>query len=110
MEPFEVIVADSRVTINFACVSQSPETLVERINDILPLLQALLSADEAWLGISDDEYAARARGWLAIDMMCKMDIQAATQRAKLLKSIADGAETIGDHGFPEFEDGESFNV
>lgn len=110
MEDVDIEVAGSRVTIDFARAGLNMETLGERAREVLPLLKALLSADDAWLSLSGEELSARERGCLAMNMMCQGATQSATKRAELLQAIADGRESIADHGFPEFEGGQSLDV
>ena len=110
MQNVDMEVCGSRVTIDFARTGLNVETLMDRAQEVLPLLHALLSADDTWLKLAGDDLAARERGCLAMNMMCQGATQSATKRAELLRAIADGSESISDHGFPEFEDGQSLDV
>lgn len=103
-------VAGSRVVIDFARTGLNVETLMDRAQEVLPLLYALMLADDTWLKLTGDDLAARERGCLAMNMICQGATQSATNCAELLMAIADGSETIADHGFPEFEDGQSLDV
>ncbi|PKQ10556.1 MAG: hypothetical protein CVT70_19005 [Alphaproteobacteria bacterium HGW-Alphaproteobacteria-1] len=110
MRDIDMEVTDARVIIDFARTGLTTETLVARVREVLPLLCALLSADDAFFKLSEDELAVRERGYLAINMMCQGATQKATSWAELLQAIADGSESIADHGFPEFEGGQSLDV
>lgn len=110
MKDVDVEVAGSRLAIDFGRTGLNVETLEERVQQVLPLLHALLSADDAWLKLSGEDLASRARGCMAINMKCQAATQLATKRAELLLAIADGSESIADYGFPEFEGGQSLDV
>lgn len=102
MRGVAVEVVGSRVVLDFSGTDLCVETLTERTHEILPLLYALMLADSCWLKLSDDELDTRGRGCAAINMMCQQATINATKMADLLRAIADGSETIADHGFPEF--------
>ena len=110
MKDVDLEVAGSRVAIDFGRTGLNTETLEQRAREILPLLLAMVSADDAWLRLTGRELTARERGCLAMNMMCQSATQSATKRAELLQAIADGSESIADHGFPEFADGQFLNV
>jgi len=110
MQNVDLEVAGSRVTIDFARTGLSVETLGDRAREVLPLLHALIAADDTWLKLTGDNLAARERGCLAMNMMCQGATLSATKRAELLRAIADGSESIADHGFPEFEGRQSLDV
>jgi hypothetical protein len=98
------IVSGSQITIDFANTSLDLKTLLERTEEMLPLLHALISADEAWFKLNNNEKVLRGRGYVTMNMLCQSATQIATEKAKLLKAIADGSELIEDHGFPEYDD------
>lgn len=110
MQDIDVNVTGSRVAIDFARTDLNTETLSDRLHEVLPLLYALLSADDAWFKLTDTERALRDRGILATNMICQGATQNAIQWAELLNSIVDGSESIANHGFPEFESGRSIDV
>lgn len=110
MQSVDMEVSGSRVTIDFTRTGLNVETLMERAQEVLPLLHALLSADDTWIKLTGGDLAARERGFLAMNMICQAATQSATKRAELLRTIADGSQSISDHGFPEFEDGQSLDV
>lgn len=110
MQSVDMEVSGSRVTIDFTRTGLNVETLMERAQQVLPLLHALLSADDTWTKLTGGDLAARERGFLAMNMICQAATQSATKRAELLRTIADGSQSISDHGFPEFEDGQSLDV
>ena len=110
MQNVDMEVSGSRVIIDFTRTGMNMETLMERVQEVLPLLYALLSADDTWLKLAGDDLVARERGCLAMNMMCQGATQSATKRAELLREIAGGSKSISDHGFPEFEEGQSLYV
>ena len=67
-----------------------------------PLLLSLVSADDTWLKLTEEEQISRERAYQAMNMMCQAATLIAADRGVLLKSISDGKESIADHGFPEF--------
>lgn len=110
MEDVYVEVAGTRVTIDFASLCLNTETLTERVSEILPLLKALIYADDAWLNLSGVELATRERACIAMDMMCQEATQSATNRAKLLEAVANGSESIANHGFRDLDFGQDLSV
>ena len=110
MQNVDMEVSGSRVIIDFSRTGLSVETLMSRAQEVLPLLYALLSADDIWFKLEGDDLAARERGCLAMNMMCQSAMHSATKRAELLRVIADGSRSVRDQGFPEFEDGHSLDV
>jgi hypothetical protein len=110
MRDIELKVNGARVTIDFTHANLSTETLLERAEEILPLLSSLIEADDACLKLTSGDLANRLRGCLAMNMMCQHATQKAIEQAILLRKIADGSEAIADHGFPEFSDGQSLDV
>lgn len=103
MKDVHVEVTGARVTIDFAHACLNTDTLSVRVREVLPLLKALLSADDAWLKLSSVGLETRQRACLAMDMMCQAATQSATNRAKLLEAVANGSESIANQGFPEFD-------
>lgn len=100
----------SSVTIDFQGSSLNMDTFKERVQEVVPLLQALLKADTALSVLSNEELSERGIGFRAIDMICQATIQSAVVQAELLHDIADGSASIADHGFPEFVDGKNLDV
>ncbi|OOY04578.1 hypothetical protein BMI87_10165 [Thioclava sp. F28-4] len=103
-------VTGSRLVIDFKRTDLSTETLLERAEEVLPLLIALISADDTLCRLTDEEFAERDRAWQAMDLMCQAATQSATRRAELLEAIASGKESIAAHGFPEFSGEKSVDV
>jgi hypothetical protein len=99
-----IMVAGSQITLDFTATCLNLKTLLERTEEILPLLHALVSADDTWFDLTNSEILLRGRAYVTMNMLCQSAMQIATQKARLLKSIADGSEKIADHGFPEFDE------
>lgn len=95
----------SRVTIDFGSSGLNCETLRERVDEVVPLLHALLYADGVLSELPTEDLSERMIGYLAMDMVCQAAIQRAIAQAAVLREIADGSASIADHGFPEFEGG-----
>jgi hypothetical protein len=104
MQDIDININGTRVTIDFSHSGLSASTLDERLADVIPLLCALLSADDTWIELNADEVASRNRGCIAINMLCQASINNAKKYAELLQKIANGRELISNHGFPEFSD------
>lgn len=110
MQDINIEVAEDRVIIHLGEAGLNNQSIVQRVDEILPLLRALLSADDAFVKLSEEEFFERDRGCMAVNMRCQFSIQEATRQAELLKAIADGSESISDHGFPEFEGDQTLDV
>lgn len=80
------------------------DMLAERVEEIAPLLEALLRADSLWEDLDVRDQQKRHAAFLAMRMKCEAAIAAAVQRAELLCSIISGDERIGEYGFPEFDE------
>lgn len=106
----DIEVTGSCITIDFGRTGLHIATLKHRAEEVLPLLFSLVSADDTWLNLSEEEQLSRTRAWLAMDMMCQAATLNATRGAELLGSIAGGEESIADHGFPEFASGQDGNA
>lgn len=110
MQEINIEVAEDRLVIHLGQIGLNNKSLMQRVDEVLPLLRALVSADHASEKLSEEEFFERGRGCMAISMRCQFLIQEATRQAELLRKIADGSETISDHGFPEFDGGPIIDV
>lgn len=110
MQDIDLKVTGATVTIDFGRAAINVETLEERTHEVLSLLSNLLLADSVWQNLTDSEREGRLNAWAAMGMMVQSDLQTANKRAKLLVAIADGSESISNHGFPEFQDGQLLDV
>ncbi len=102
MQELSIKVVGSCVTIDFSDTHLNTETLADRAREVAPLLLSLVSADDTWLKLTEEEQNSRERAYQAMNMMCQAATLNAANRGELLKSISDGKESIADHGFPEF--------
>jgi hypothetical protein len=107
MPDVDLEVSGKRVVIDFRRLAPGSEALAERVRDVLPVLIALVSADSAWRSLTEEERRLRANARSAIDMKTQATLLFAQAQAELLVAIIDGSESIADHGFPEFLDGQS---
>lgn len=110
MQGISTSINGPQLTVDFSEAKLDLSSLGERIEEILPLLYALLAADTALSTLNGDEVETRGRGFLAIDAMCQVAIWNAQEKAELLREIAKGEASIANHGFPEFAEGRSVDV
>lgn len=110
MQDVDLKVIGPRVTLDFGRTKLNSNSLEERSRELLPLLFSLVSADSAWANRSVDEQDRYHQAYNAQNMVYQAALYATMQRAGLLIAIADGSESIADHGFPEFQENREFDV
>lgn len=98
----DVEVIGTRVILDFCRLMPDSETLAERVREVLPLLVFLISADNAWRNLSDEDRVLRMHAAAAIDMKTQAVLLAAQAQAELQVAVIDGRLSIAEHGFPEF--------
>lgn len=98
-----LVATDGCVTIDFRDAEINESTLTQRTEEVLPLLHALILADQNFQKLSERDYSERGRAYMAMNMLCQFTVQKAIKQADLLRAIVDGSESISDHGFPEFD-------
>ena len=110
MDDFELEVNGTRVVIDFARCACDAEAFADRIKDILPILRALVTADNSWHRLTDDERSYRQRSRLAMEMKLQAYLLATKRQADLVAAVIEGSESISSNGFPEFEgtDGDGY--
>ena len=110
MDHVEITIDGSSVTIDYSKRDLNITTLEARTKEILPLLNALLSADCVWNALSEEQVEHRIHGRLAMQLVYQISLAATTKQAKLIELVSSGIESAADHGFPEFESDCSVNV
>lgn len=102
-------VTGMRVVIDLGHLATDSEAFFERVQDVLPILVALVSADGAWQGLTHEDRHRRAPASMAMEMKSQAALLAAKVQAELQVAIIEGRQFIADHGFPEFQDGRSLD-
>ncbi|PZQ96113.1 MAG: hypothetical protein DI533_16870 [Cereibacter sphaeroides] len=103
MHDIDIEISSYRLTLDFSRTGLSVVSLADRANEVLPLLYALVLADDAKSSLSDEQFADRQTGCMAMDLMCQAAIRGATGRAAMLLAVTEGTASISELGFPEFE-------
>lgn len=75
-----------------------------RAQQIIPILQNLISADVAIERKISDEQTKKISAVKALDLSCQAHLYNAQICAERIKLIADGEASISEYGFPEFGD------
>jgi hypothetical protein len=83
---------------------ENGELINVRLDEVMTLLSEIVSSDEAASKLSDVELTRLQPGLAALELKYKILVHQATQQATAAKSIAEGRDTISQHGFPEFDD------
>lgn len=80
------------------------ELVQVRLAEVAELLKEILSSDEAANGLTDAELTRLQPSLAALELKYKLLMHQAAQLAQAAKGIAQGHETISQHGFPELDD------
>ncbi|WOI30064.1 hypothetical protein [Sulfitobacter dubius] len=75
-----------------------------RLAEVAELLEEILSSDEAANSLTDAELTRLTPSLAALELKYKILMHQAGELAQAAKSIAQGHETISQHGFPELDD------
>lgn len=82
--------------------SLSEEEVLSVLDDLLPLLSAMLETQLAWTSITDERREKLIRAHLSLGMMTQAAITVATNRANIQRKVVEERAEIDDFGFPEF--------
>jgi len=110
-------VSDLRIEIDNGIVQislplnhASEDTVRSRIQQVIPILQQLISSDVAVETRSYEEQIEKKSAVLALDLSCQAHLYKAQICAERIRSIAEGKESISQYGFPEFgSNGEKYD-
>lgn len=75
----------------------------ERLGEIETMLREILSFDEVVAQLSESDLVRLQPAVAAMDLKYQTIVNAATHQARSANNVADGSESISDHGFPEFD-------
>ena len=75
-----------------------------RLAEVAELLEEILSSDEAANRLTDAELTRLEPGLAALELKYKILLHQAGELAQAAKGIAQGHETLSQHGFPELDD------
>jgi len=84
--------------------ADSAELVKARLTEIADVLNEILASDEAAAALTEAEQSRLHPALTALELKYKLLLQQAVHQAKAAKSVAEGQETISQHGFPEFDD------
>lgn len=85
-------------------VAEDRDLVATRLTEVADLFRAIIASDEAAKNLTDDELTRLQPGLAALELKYKLLIYQATQQAMAAKAIAEGRETIAEHGFLELDD------
>jgi hypothetical protein len=83
---------------------ESSELINIRLEEVLELLNEIVASDDAASKLTSAELTRLQPGLAALELKYKIFIHQAAQQAAAARSIAEGRDTISQHGFPEFDD------
>ncbi|MFG6569884.1 hypothetical protein [Sulfitobacter sp. 1A13679] len=75
-----------------------------RLAEVAELLEEILSSDEAANSLTEAELTRFKPSLAALELKYKILLHQAGALAQAAKGIAQGHETISQHGFPELDD------
>ncbi len=75
-----------------------------RLAEVAELLEEILSSDEAANSLNEAELTRLEPSLAALELKYKILLHQAGELAQAAKGIAQGHETISQHGFPELDD------
>jgi hypothetical protein len=99
---FSVIEDGSSVTINLEAFNLSRDSIIERLEEIVPVLEAILSADSVRMTLTSATWRRLQVAITTQDLLYQGKLYEALAAARLLSDLQLEKENIGDHGFPEF--------
>lgn len=98
----KVTVRDSIVTFDFSEFSIDSDILLDRIDEITPVLQSVIEADVIRSLADDDLHARLLPLILAKDLMYQAYLHKAQSEAKAMEDVLMERVTASQAGFPEF--------
>ena len=84
--------------------AENRELIAVRLAEVADLLNEIITSDEVAGTLTDAELARLQPSLAALELKYKMLLHQAAQQALAAKSIAEGRDTISQHGFPELDD------
>lgn len=99
-----------KVEISLPTASLPLEELQSRVNQLLPVLAAILEADTICDQLDAQTASKRHTAIAARDLIYQYKVYEASEAARLIGRIASGEESIANHGFPEFGSDETIGV
>lgn len=84
--------------------ADTAELIGVRLAEIADVLTETLASDEAANALADAEQTRLSPALAALELKYKTLLHQAAQQARAAKFVAEGENTISQHGFPEFDD------
>lgn len=75
-----------------------------RLEGIVTILESWLETEAVFEALSEESQSKRLRAYLAQDMRVQAALATLVAQSKLHQEIVNGNVSIGDFGFPEFDD------
>lgn len=75
----------------------------KRVTEVESVLKEILAFDDVVSGLSETDHNRLRPGLSALSLKYEMILHAAAQQALVAVKVAEGLESISDHGFPEFD-------
>lgn len=94
-----------RVVVDCSAFQLASDVVLERLDELLPIIDQVLAADEVWLSLPDDLISSRFRERLALDMVYQACLVRAHSEAVSLFRVVSGIEPSSGASFPEFRRG-----
>lgn len=84
--------------------AEDAEMIGVRLTEIAEVLNDILASDEAASDLTEAQQARLTPALSALELKYKLLLQQAAHQAAAARSVAQGHDTISEHGFPEFDD------
>lgn len=95
----------TRVVVDCSAFQLANDVVLERLGELLPIIDQILAADEVWHSLPDDLVSSRFRERLALDMVYQACLARAHSEAVSLLGVVSGVEPSSGASFPEFRRG-----
>lgn len=100
-----ISVVNSVVSLDFSYANVEHEVLVDRVNEIAPVLESAIDADLARALVSDDMYAKLLPLVLVKDLTYQAYLHKAREEIGGIVQVLIGKLNASQMGYPEFEIG-----
>jgi ElaB/YqjD/DUF883 family membrane-anchored ribosome-binding protein len=84
--------------------AENAELIEARLTEITDVLNEILASDAVASDLTQSEQDRLHPALTALELKYKWLLHQATEQARAAKSVAEGYETISQHGFAEFDD------
>ncbi|MDX2416575.1 MAG: hypothetical protein QNK19_03845 [Xanthomonadales bacterium] len=91
-------------TLHISSLGEELKIEPGRLRDIAQILETWLEVEAAFEDLPEEIQTKRLRGYMAQDMKVQFALAALVSQSTLLREITNGNASIGDYGFPEFQD------